>query len=135
MTESIAVVCFQWNNGFRAYRPEYVNRLARGIRRHLPLAHTFYCVTDEQKGFAPEVTVIETPKKARELGDILSPEGPRFPSSYRRLWAFSEDAKALGDRLMMLDIDCMPMSDLSTLFEPEDDFVGWRPNSVWGKSL
>lgn len=132
--ESIGVVCFQWNNGFRRYLPEYVNRLARGVRQHLSLPHTFYCVTDETEGFGPGVVVIKTPERARQLGEIPSPEGPRFPSSYRRLWVFSEEAKTLAVRLMLLDIDCIPVAEMGPLFDVDDDFVGWRPNSVWGVS-
>lgn len=129
----LGVVCFQWNNGYREYLPEYVNILARAVKRHLPIPHRFFCVTDETKGFSADVEVIETPEKAREFGRMPSPEGPRFPSSYRRLWAFSEEAKCLGDRVMMLDIDCVITGDLTPLFAPQDDFVGWRPSSLWGK--
>lgn len=134
MSESIGVVCFQWNNGFRKYRPDYVNRLARGVRRHLPLDHTFYCITDETEGFSSDVVVFKTPEKALAVGNLPSPEGPRFPASYRRLWAFSKDAKQLADRILLLDIDCIISGDLAPLFEPQDDFVGWRPDSVWGVS-
>lgn len=129
----LGIVCFQWRTGFRDYLPEYVNILARSVKRHLPIPHKFFCVTDETQGFSSDVEVIETPARARELGQMASPEGPRFPSSYRRLWAFSEEAKCLGDRVMMLDIDCVITGDLSPLFEPQDDFVGWRPSSLWGK--
>lgn len=128
------MVCFQWNSGYRDYKPEYVNILARGVQRHLPIPHKFFCVTEETNGFSSDVTVIPTPDLAREVGKIPSPEGPKFPSSYRRLWAFSEEAKCLGDRVMMLDIDCVITGDLSPLFEPQDDFIGWRPSSQWGKS-
>jgi hypothetical protein len=129
----LGIVCFQWNTGYRDYRAEYVNVLARSVRRHLPIPHTFYCVTDETKGFSRDVEVVPTPDAAREIGNIGSPEGPRFPASYRRLWTFSEEAKCLGDRVMMLDIDCVITGDMSPLFQPQDDFVGWRPSSLWGK--
>ena len=32
----LAVVCFRWN-GSREYRPEYVNALALGYKRHLAI--------------------------------------------------------------------------------------------------
>jgi hypothetical protein len=131
--ESIGVVCFQWNSGFREYLPEYVNALARGVKRHLPLPHKFFCVTDETDGFSSDVQVVPTPPEARELGRLASPEGPRFPASYRRLWTFSDEARCLGERVLMLDIDCIVTGDLSPLFAPQDDFVGWRPSSLWGK--
>jgi hypothetical protein len=129
----LAVVCFQWNTGYREYRPEYVNALARGVKRNLPVPHRFVCITEETKGFSAEVEVFPTPREALDAAKIQSPEGPRFPSSYRRLWAFSEEAKALGDRILMLDIDCIITSNLEPLLEPQDDFIGWRPSSLWGK--
>lgn len=130
--ESLSVCVYQWNTGYRDYRPEYVNVLARMVKRHLPMPHRFICVTDETKGFSADVEVMATPEAARTAGKVLSPEGPRFPSSYRRLWTFSEEARCLGDRVMLLDIDCAITGDLSPLFEPVDDFVGWRPTSAWG---
>ena len=33
----------------------------------------------------------------------------------------------------MLDIDCLIVGDLRPLFAYDADFVGWRPNSLWGK--
>jgi hypothetical protein len=62
---------------------------------------------------------------------MKSPEGPRFPSSYRRLWTFSDDARLLGDRVMMIDIDAVVTGDLGPLFAPDDDFVGWVPSSIF----
>lgn len=128
----IAVCCFQWNNGFRAYLPEYVNVLARSVRRHLPIDHRFYCITDETEGFGKDVTLVPLPREARALAEMPSPMGRKFPSSFRRLWLFSQEAAALGERIFLLDIDCVITGDLSPLFDPKDDFVGWRPNFIWG---
>jgi hypothetical protein len=127
-----SIVCFQWNIGFRDYRAEYVNVLARSIRRHLPMPHRFICVTEETDGFDAGVEVLPLPEAARAVADLVTPERRGFPSSYRRLWALSEEARILGDRVMMLDIDCVITGDLSPLFEVDVDFVGWRPNFVWG---
>lgn len=128
----IAVVCFQWNTGFREYLPEHVNVLAGSVRRNLPLEHRFYCITDETEGFSEDVTVLPLPEEARPLCSLKNPCGDRFPSSYRRLWLFSKEAAALGDRIFQTDIDCVITDDLSLLFEPDEDFIGWRPNFVWG---
>ena len=126
----ISFVCFQWNIGFREYLPKRVNKLAAQVAKHFPDPHRFICVTDETEGF--DVEVMPLPEAARAVADIPSPEGRGFPSSYRRLWAFSDEARCLGERIMMLDVDCMIVGDLRPLFEPQDDFVGWRPRSVWG---
>jgi hypothetical protein len=127
-----SVVCWMWNEGFREYRPEHVNVLRRMVARHLSEPHRFICITDETEGFDPEVEVIPTPPEARALGELKSPEGVRFPSCYRRLWMFSEAAKCLGGRVLLVDIDLVVTGDLGPLFEPEGDFIGWRPFRDWG---
>ena len=73
------------------------------------------------------------PKAAERLGNIQAPQGGRFPSSYRRLWCFSEEAKVLGERIMLLDIDCMVVKNPLSLWCAEGDFVGWQPITIWGK--
>jgi hypothetical protein len=88
-------------------------------------------VTDEPDGI--ECETMPLPESALFTKDIQTPEGGRFPSSYRRLWCFSEEAQAIGDRIMMLDIDAMIIGDLRPLMEVDADFVGWRPNKSWGK--
>lgn len=132
----LAVVAFQWNTGFRDYRPEYVNALARGYRKHLSRPHRFVCITDETEGFSTDVEVLPLPEEARQAASIQSPEGPRFPSSYRRLWCFSEEAKQLGDVILMSDIDAVvtgPVDPLVEVFEKSGSpFVGWQPSTTWG---
>lgn len=132
MSESRTFVCFQWNNGFRNYRPEHVNILAGAIRGKCSFPHRFVCVTEETEGFSEDVEVLPLPKAAASVAHLKSIEGDRFPASYRRLWTLSEEAKSLGERVMMLDIDAAVTADLAPLFEYQDDFVGWRPNSSWG---
>jgi hypothetical protein len=128
----ISVVCFQWNNGFRDYTPDRVNILARMLKAKCSFPHRFICVTDETDGFSEDVEVLPMPAAAQAMAKIKSPEGSRFPSSYRRLWAFSDEARCLGERILLLDIDCVITADLAPLLEPDADFVGWCPNYNWG---
>jgi hypothetical protein len=121
----ISILCYLWE-GSRAFLPEYVNVLARMVDRHLPEPHRFICVTDTTQGFSSDVEVIDMPPEARALRALSSPEGKHFPSSYPRLWTFSLAAKALGERVLLLDIDCLVVSDMRRLFELQHDFVGWR---------
>ena len=97
--------------------------------------HRFVCVADSGDGFDSEVEVVMTPPEARAIGHLRTPEGGRFPSCYRRLWNFSEGAKALGDRLLCIDIDVVPTADWAPLFDRLEDFVGWRPYRDWGARL
>lgn len=103
------------------------------VRKHLCQPHRFVCISDEV-GFGPDVDVIPTPESSRRAIEMRSPEGPRFPSSYRRLWLFSEEAKAIAKRILLLDIDCLVVGDLEPLLRIDADFVGWRPGSVWGRT-
>lgn len=121
-----------WQEGFRDYAPEHVNALARMIRARLSLPHRFVCVADDPSGFDTGVEYFHTPAPAIDVGRLRNPEGPRFPSCYRRLWMFSEEARALGDMLMLLDIDLVATRELAPLFDRPEDFVGWRPRMKWG---
>lgn len=137
--EQISIVCFYWDDGVRDYQPEHVNRLAKMVSNNLSIPYRFVCVYDikhdfEEKinQFNKEIELIPLPEQASYLGFLKNPFRDSFPSSYRRLWAFSEEAKCLGDRILMLDIDCLILKDLYPLFEYSDaDFVGWVPNSEY----
>lgn len=128
------IVTYLWNEGFRDYRAAHVNVLARMFARHLTIPHRVVCITDAKDGFDEAVTVIETPESARKLMHIKTPEGSRFPSCYRRLWTFSDEAKALGKRILLVDIDIVVCGDMRPVVERTEDFVGWRPMRDWGNS-
>lgn len=129
-----SVVCWLWNEGFRDYRPEYVNVLHRMFQRHLPEPHRFICVTDERGQYDSGIEVMPTPEAARRIASIRTPEGGRFPSCYRRLWMFSPEAVCLGDRVMLVDIDVVLTGDVTHLFDVDADFVGWKPRATWGNN-
>lgn len=120
----------------RFFKPEQVNRLAELFSIHLPVPHRFVCIADDTEGFSERVTVIQTPPAALEAGRIRSPEGNRFPSCYRRLWAQSEEAAAiLSPRVLLGDIDMIPVRDLSPIVQRDEPFVGWRPFRDWGAKM
>jgi hypothetical protein len=131
-----SVVCWLWNDGSREYRPEHVNVLQRMVARHLTQEHRFICITDEpREKFSEAVEVIKTPAAAARAGRHQSPEGQRFPSCYRRLWTFSDEARVLGDRVLMIDVDLVVVRGLDSVLEYAHDFVGWRPFRDWGTRL
>jgi hypothetical protein len=133
-----SVVCWLWSDkhlGDRPYEPKHVNTLQRMVARHLPEPHRFICIADSAEGFDPAVEVVITPPEAKEVGKLRSPEGKRFPSCYRRLWTFSKEAAALGDRVLMIDIDLVVTGDLAPLFDYQSEFVGWRPFRDWGAQM
>lgn len=130
------VVCWIWNDhGGRSYTPNHVNVLRRMFARHLPEKHRFICVTDTDIGFENGVEILKTPPEAVQAGYLRSPEGERFPSCYRRLWMFSEAAKILGERVMLVDVDLVVTQDVTPLFDNDADFLGWRPYRDWGAKM
>lgn len=129
-----SVVCFLWA-GNRDFRPVHVNVLARMVRRHLPEPHRFICITDETEGFDSGVEVMKTPAACAALAHLRTPEKLHFPSCHRRLWMFSEEAKCLGERVLLLDIDLVVVRDLRPIFDMPQEFVGWRPYRDWGAQL
>lgn len=130
----ITIVVWQWA-GFRDYTPAHVNRLAALFHARTSIAHQFVCITDERIGFSSDVIVFPTPLEALALAGLKSPEGPRFPTCYRRLWMFSKEAAQLGDRLMLLDLDAIPVADCTPFMSTPGAFVGWRPIMKWGDKL
>lgn len=133
----IDIVCYLWRgwNPLRIFLPEHVNTLAAALRRTLSVAHRFICVSDDSAGLDKKIEWLQTPAAAANLGKLQTLEGPRFPSCYRRLWSFSAEAKAhFGERILLVDIDLVPVRDLAPLLDREEDFVGWRPAMHWGKT-
>ena len=130
----VSVVAWMWG-GSRTYKPQYVNVLASMFSRHLSLPHDFVCVTDSPaSAFSKGVRVVPMPPAAQALGNLKTPEGGIFPSCYRRLWMFSDEARMLGDRLLLVDVDMVLMGNIDHLFDETENFVGWRPRKSWGAS-
>ena len=127
----ISIVTFLWNDGFRDYSSDHVNILAKSVEDLVSLQHKFICVYDQvdPEGFDhSRVTSIPLPDSAKWTRNLKNPVSDRLPSSYRRLWAFSKEAECLGERILLLDVDCLIVADLKPLFEYSDaDFVGWKP--------
>lgn len=129
----LTVVTWLWNEGFRDYAPHHVNVLARMFARHMDIPHRVVCVTDEVGGFDPGITVVRTPGPAARLATLRTPEGPRFPTCYRRLWTFSREATdVLGERILLCDVDLLLARNVTHLAQRTEDFVGWRPRIKWG---
>jgi hypothetical protein len=45
---------------------------------------------------------------------------------------FSDEARVLGERVLLIDIDLVVVADLTPIFDPPQEFVGWRPFRDWG---
>lgn len=129
----ISVVCFKWapRRGYRSqYAPATVNTLRRMVSRHYRRAHRFICVTDDARGFDPEV---ETVPLWDDHATLPNPSFTTGPSCYRRLRVFARDAGALlGERFVCFDLDTVITGDLSPLLDRDEDFIAWRnPDPRW----
>lgn len=120
----------------RYFKPEHVIRLAELFKKHLKVEHRLVCITDEPHDNTGNVTWIKTPEAALAADRVRSPEGNRFPSCYRRLWAQSAAAaEILSPRVLAGDIDMLPVNDLTPVVDRNEPFVGWRPFRDWGKHM
>ncbi len=131
---TVTIVTFIWP-GNRNYLPEHVALMAAGLKRHMTSDYRFVCITDDTNGDFGGAEVMETPMMARRLGIARTPEAERFPSCYRRLWLFSEEARVRfgPGRVMLTDVDALVTGDWTPLFDYPNDFVGWyRPKGSWG---
>lgn len=139
--KSIDIVVWMWNDNSiaRTFKPEHVNILYQMLARKMSTPFTLTCVsdTDEDLDFT-KIHWVKTPEEVKEIGEIKSPEGLKFPSCYRRLYNFSAGAaKLFGEHCLCIDIDLIVMKDLKPILDycKGVDFVGWRPLRDWGQKL
>jgi hypothetical protein len=122
----VNVICMKWGT---KYGPEYVNRLRRGVERHLGLEHRFVCFTDDSSGLLPGVEI-------RPLPDLGLPPGPE--RGWLKLATFNETLADLKGATLFLDVDVVIVGDLDVFFEPPGPFYIMRdfkrPGSKVGNS-
>lgn len=135
----ITFVCWKWDApravGQRArllqgrperqFTSEHVNALFEMIARWYRRPFQFVCITDDPEGLNPGIEAMRTPAAAIHDVPLENPCGPKFPNCYRRLWIFSRQAAALGERICQLDIDVVVTAELEPLLDRPEDFVGW----------
>lgn len=129
-----AVVCWLWK-GNRDFTPEHVDVLRRMVKRHLTTPHRFVCfVSDEYNVSAyPDIDWLPIPPEAEALAELKTPEGDNFPTCYRRLWIFSDQAQAIAENVLLVDVDMVVTGNIDHLLRVgSSTFVGWRPRLVWG---
>lgn len=122
----LTVVAWKWKPR-RAYRkafgPETVNVLRRMVARNYPHPHKFVCVTDDADGIDPDIRIVPLWEQHAEL---TNPHNIAGPSCYRRLRAFSAEAREMfGPRFVSLDLDTVVTGDLTPVWNRPEDFVIW----------
>lgn len=120
------VICWKWKPQ-RPYRSSYdgqaVNVLRNMIARHYNRPHRFSCITDDATGIDSDIRIIPL---WDDFKSVPNPSNTANPSCYRRLRAFSAEAReVIGERIVSLDLDVVVTGDLSPLFDRTEDFVIW----------
>jgi hypothetical protein len=126
VSEVLDIVCWKWKPD-RPYRSTYngeaVNVLRNMVARNYSGPHRFSCITDDASGIDQAIRVIPIRDVHK---DVSNPSNKSNPSCYRRLWAFSDEARAvIGDRFVSLDLDVVITGNLDTMFNRTEDFVIW----------
>ena len=126
------IVTWIWR-GERTYDLSHAALLAEGLKRFMTTPYRLV-ILSEDAGTVPHAEVMPIPAGAQSVAGVRTPENRNFPSSYRRLWLFSEEARTLGETLLLVDVDVVVTGDWSHLFahQPEAQFMGWKPGQLWG---
>lgn len=131
----ITIVTCVWRSADRDYCARHAEVLGAMLARHVTQPYRYVVIADEDVGgFTGAVEVLRTPPAMAALAQLRTPERAGFPSSYRRLWLFSDEARQLGDRILLTDVDVVVTGDWSPLWRRDEDFVGWRPGQRWGNT-
>lgn len=119
-------VTFKWRpiNGYRSkFDASAPNTLWSMLKRHGGPKARLTCITDDAEGINPEIRIV--PLWA-DYGELISPHGHRYPSCYRRLKLFSEEARQIiGEKFVVMDLDVVIVRDISPLFAGREDFKIW----------
>jgi hypothetical protein len=100
------VVCIKWGT---KYSSEYVNCLARAVRRCLTIPYRFVCLTDDPAGIDTDV---ETGPFEHEL-----------PGWWNKIALFKSRVHDLRGTLLYLDLDMVVIRNIEVLFRYPGRFV------------
>lgn len=120
----LRVVTFKWKAapGYHTrYTAEHVNVMARMVARFYSAPHEVVCITDDPDGLSPTIRPLPL---WSDFAELPNPNGPQFPSCYRRLKLFApEAAQLIGERFVIIDLDCVLVGDVRPLWDRPEDFV------------
>ncbi|WP_299550642.1 hypothetical protein [uncultured Tateyamaria sp.] len=110
-TDPVLILTMKWGT---LYGPKYVNRLARGVSRHLARPHRFICFTDDTTGLSSDVEALPLP-------DMRLPGGHE-DTRWRKLGLFAQDLFGLSGTALFLDLDLIVVGSLDPFFEDNEPF-------------
>jgi len=121
--EPVSIVCWKWKPLPKTLstktRTQFtyvdVNILYQMLVKHLHIPFQLICVTDDPKGIREEVKVIPLWDEFRNKGGC-----------FVRLKSFSKNIASLfGPRFVSIDLDCVIVDDVTSLFSRAEDFIIW----------
>lgn len=109
----LTVCTWKWGDTFA---PHYVNTLRAMLERHLHLDHELVCVTDNGAGLDGDIRVVPMPTTYANT-----------PRCRRRMQVFDREfGGAIGDRILLIDLDVVIVGDLTPIVNRPEPHVGWR---------
>jgi hypothetical protein len=102
------VICIRWGT---VYGVDYINRLYRGVMRHVRQPTRFVAFTDDPSGLAGGIEAKPIP--TMRLGSGLKP-GP-----WRKLALWAADLGGLEGDVLFLDLDVLVTGNIDPLFAHE----------------
>ena len=117
------VVCLKWGTG--PYTSEWVNRLYRGVCRHLSPPFRFVCFTDDTADLSPQI-------EARNINALS------FSPVLTGIWwklAVTHPKADLTGNCLFLDLDIIILDDLDVFFTHPGEFCMIHNWIEWRKTL
>jgi hypothetical protein len=107
--ERITIVTFLWRGWRPIYDHRHVNRLHRQLQKHMTGSWSLVCLTDMPEGIECETRPLPEFKQAEGMGETQA-------NCFIRLALFHpEIGRAIGNLLMVIDLDSTVYSDLRPL--------------------
>jgi len=100
------IICMKWGTKFG---PEYVNRLASMVRRHISRPYRMICFTENPNGIDSSVEI--QPLPPMDLDPSLPERG------WRKLTVFQKNLAGLEGPTLFLDLDIVILGPLDDFFD------------------
>ena len=110
-TDQDNVICMKWGTKFSA---DYVNILARMVRKNLTRPYRFVCFTEDANGLDADIEVRPLPQM--DLDAKLPERG------WRKLTVFQKTLADLSGRALFIDLDVLICGNIDSFFEIDGDF-------------
>lgn len=119
----VNVVCIKWGSKYPSY---YVNRLYRGVARHLGREHRFACFTDDPEGIEPGIEVHPLPVEPFESEIVAAMQRRGRKGAWRKISLFRPGLAGMVGPMLGFDLDVTITGGLDELVDHAPDKVCMR---------